>query len=105
MLFENCILMRVSKSWLGNIFLNFVPYSLDVMRIYDLDAPTPRKSLVLRSEHFSCAVKVGHFDKSLHMMNKVLSDICKSLASPSPRGLRFQQSPLPQAGKCDVVGN
>lgn len=92
-------------SWLGSIFKNFASYSLHVMRICNLGTPTRRKSLVLRSEHFSCAVEVGHFDKLLHTMNKVLSDICKSLASPSPGGLWFQYSPLPQAGKCDVVGN
>lgn len=63
-LFENCIFMRVSMFWLGNIFLNFVFYSLDFIIIYNLDAPTPRKSLVLRREHFLRAVKAGHFDKS-----------------------------------------
>lgn len=102
-LFERCIFMRASMSWLAAYFKNFISYSLDVMRIYNLDTPSSRKSLVLRSEPFSCAVKVGHFDKSLHMMNKVLPDISKSLPSPSPGDLWFQQSPLPQAGKWNVV--
>ena len=42
------------------------------MRIYNLDASTARKSLILQSEHFSCTVNMGYFDKSLHLMNKVL---------------------------------
>lgn len=56
---------------------------LDVMRVYNLDAPSPRKSLILKSEHFICAVNIRHGDKSLHLMNKVVSDICQSLVSPS----------------------
>lgn len=72
MLFENCILMQVSTCWLGNVFFNLMSSILDVMRIYNLDAPTPMKSLILKSEHFSCAVNMGHFEKSLHLMNKVL---------------------------------
>lgn len=60
------------------------------MRIYNLDAPNSRKSLTLKNEHYSCAVNMQHFDKSLHLINKVFYDICESLASPSPRGLWFQ---------------
>lgn len=102
-LFENCILMRVSTCWLGNSFFNLISSILD--------APTPRKSLILKSECFSCAENMGHFDKSLHLVNKVLSDICESLASPSPRGLWFQHLffflsfSSPETGKCDIVGN